>query len=502
MKKIIVLFIVTISYQISVMAQGTGPGRFTEAGDIGDVSIPGKYEYDVRQQAYILNGAGKNMWFDHDAFYFLYRKMSGDFMLTADLVFGNHGDNPHRKAGWTVRSSKDDASAHASAVFHASGLTSLQFRRTRGAQTEEIQSPRRAFQTIRLEKRGEHFIMSAAHKGEPLQVVGEAELPGLSGELLVGLFVCSHEDNQTETVTFRNVRISKPVAEGYDPGKQGFLGCRLETMDVFTGDRKVIYESDGRFEAPNWMPDGKHLLFNMKGLLYKIPVEGGPLQKLDTDFADAINNDHGISFDGKMLAISHSRKGLPGGGSTVYVMPLTGGTPRLITEKTPSYWHGWSPDGKEVVYVAKRGGEMFDIYKKLIDGGPEIRLTENVNVHADGPEYTPDGTFIYYNTNPTGTMQIWRMRPDGGGKEQITFDEYNDWFPHISPDGKWVVYISFPPDIEMHAHPSYKRVMLRMMPLSGGAPRVIAYLYGGQGTINVPSWSPDSRHIAFVSNYY
>lgn len=500
MKKTVVLLVLILSYQMIAMAQNIGTGKFTNAVDVGDVKLPGKYTYDAGEQAYILKGAGTNMWFDHDAFYLLYRKMEGDFMLTADLVFGNKGKNPHRKAGWIVRKSTDANAAHVSAVVHAEGLTSLQFRSVSGAQTEEVQSPRKSFQTIRLEKQSDRFIMSAAHRGEPLQVIGDLELSGFTGELYVGLFVCSHEDDEQESVTFSNVRISKPVAAGYDPWKQGFLGCRLETMDVFNGARKVIYTSDGRFEAPNWMPDGKRLLFNMKGLLYKIPVEGGSLEQLNTDFADALNNDHGISFDGKMLAISHSREGLPGGGSTVYVLPLEGGKPRLVTEKTPSYWHGWSADNREVAYVAKRGGGMFDIYKKAIDGGPEIRLTENIETHADGPEYTPDGSYIYYNTNPTGTMQIWRMKPDGTGKEQITFDDYNDWFPHISPDGKWIVFISFAPDIEIHAHPSYKRVMLRIMPLSGGAPKVIAYLYGGQGTINVPSWSPDSKRIAFVSN--
>jgi Tol biopolymer transport system component len=93
------------------------------------------------------------------------------------------------------------------------------------------------------------------------------------------------------------------------------------------------------------------------------------------------------------------------------------------------------------------------------------------------------------------------MKPDGTGREQLTDDGYYNWFPHISPDGKWIAFISFPSDIEVNSHPSYKRVIIRLMPVSGGKPKVIAYLYGGQGTINVPSWSPDSQQIAFVSNY-
>jgi len=180
---------------------------------------------------------------------------------------------------------------------------------------------------------------------------------------------------------------------------------------------------------------------------------------------------------------------------------VQGGTPTQVTELTPSYWHGWSPNNKEVVFTAQRNGKTYDIYKIGIQGGKEVKLTSTPEGgHADGPEYSPDGKYIYFNANYTGTMQLWRMKPDGSAQEQITFDEYNNWFPHISPDGKWIAFLSFPPDIDPNDHPAYKRVMLRLMPASGGAPKVIAYIYGGQGTINVPSWSPDSKYIAFVSN--
>jgi Tol biopolymer transport system component len=173
----------------------------------------------------------------------------------------------------------------------------------------------------------------------------------------------------------------------------------------------------------------------------------------------------------------------------------------LITDRTPSYFHGWSADSKDVYYVAQRDTAIFNVYKHAIDGGSEVQLTFNKSGHVDGPEGSPDGKYIYYNGNQSGTMQLWRMKPDGSAREQLTFDEYNNWFPHISPDNKWIAFISFPPDINPDAHPSYKRVMLRIMPVNGSqAPRVIAYLYGGQGTINVPSWSPDSKRIAFVSN--
>ena len=318
--------------------------------------------------------------------------------------------------------------------------------------------------------------------------------------MFAGLFVCSHNEDIVEQVKVWNVRIDKPVPESYNGYKDGFLASRLEILNIADGMRKVIHESDARFEAPNWMPDGKKLLFNQDGSLFTIPIEGGTPEKINTGSANRNNNDHGISADGKMLAISHHCDGLPGGGSTIYVLPLTGGTPKQITDKTPSYWHGWAPNGKEVVFVGQRDGKNYDIYKIPINGGPEVKLTSNTTAHVDGPEYSPDGKYIYYNASTTGTMQLWRMKPDGSLQEQVTFDEYNNWFSHFSPDGKWIAFISFMPTIDPNDHPLYKQVMLRIMPASGGAPRVIAYLFGGQGTINVPSWSPDSKYIAFVSN--
>jgi Tol biopolymer transport system component len=195
-----------------------------------------------------------------------------------------------------------------------------------------------------------------------------------------------------------------------------------------------------------------------------------------------------------MLGISDQSSGQ----SAVYVVPIQGGTPKRITPLTPSYLHGWSPDGKFLVYAGRRNGK-FDIYKISSGGGAEIRLTESKGLN-DGPEYTPDGKYIYFNSTRSGKMQLWRMQPDGSRPEQITNDEYNNWFPHISPDGKWIAFISFPGDIDPADHPYYKHVYLRLMAVDSGSQKVIAYVYGGQGTMNVPSWSPDSRKLAFVSN--
>jgi TolB protein len=488
----------------SVVAGSNPVGIFEDHVDVGKPKQPGAVTYDKGNQTYNLKGSGYNIWFERDEFHYAYRKIKGDFILTANFEFIGKGNNLHRKIGWMVRESLGDNASHISAVVHGDGLTVLQWRLLKGAfmrdPEDEIFSPKKGYQIIQMEREGKKVIFRAAHAGEPLQIIGSKEIPDMPDEVLAGLFICSHDPNITEEARVWNVRIDKPVPNGYDPEVKGYIGCRLETMNVFDCKRQVIHESNGRFEAPNWMPDGRKLLFNEQGSLYTIPVEGGTPEKLNTGFANNLNNDHGISFDGKKLAISSHRPGLPGGGSTVYVLPLTGGTPRQITEGTPSYFHGWSADNKEVYYVAQRDTPVYNIYKSPIDGGKEVQMTFNKNGHVDGPEGSPDGKYIYYNGSQSGTMHIWRMKPDGSGREQITFDEYNNWFPHISPDGKWIVFISFAVDVSPADHPSYKRVMLRMMPAGGGAPRVIAYLYGGQGTINVSSWSPDSKHIAFVSN--
>lgn len=495
-------------FLLTVHAMASGQqlpvGVFSSQAQVGKPKLEGSSSYDERSQTYTIRGAGYNIWFGRDEFHYLYNRLKGDFILTANFEFVGKGTDPHRKVGWMIRRDTDDNQQHISAVAHGDGLTVLQWRMLPGAlmrdPEDEIFASKKNFQILQLERQGDVFTMRAAHPGEPLQVVGSHTMD-MPEEVLGGLFICSHNEKVVEEARVWNVRIDKTVPDGHNAYRQGFIGSRMETVDVADGRRRIIHQAPGRFEAPNYMPGGRRLLFNADGSLFTISVDGGAIEKVNTGFANRINNDHGISFDGKTLAISHHRDGLPGGGSTIYVVPLEGGTPRQVTELTPSYWHGWAPNGREVLFVGQRDGKPYDIYKININGGKETRLTSTPEgAHVDGPEYSPDGRYIYFNASYSGTMQLWRMKPDGSAQEQLTFDEYNDWFPHVSPDGKRIAFISFPADINPNDHPFYKRVMLRLMPASGGAPRVIAYLYGGQGTINVPSWSPDSRYIAFVSN--
>ncbi|HXD79239.1 MAG TPA: hypothetical protein VN616_15585 [Puia sp.] len=514
----------TLSLLAAVLALSVAPaaaraqhpvGIFDDHLDIGNPKLSGDASYDSATQSYTIKGGGSNIWFNRDEFQFVYKKIDGDFILTADFEFtgDTSGAVGHRKTGWMIRESTDEGAASANACSHIDGLVVLQWRPYRGMYMrdpeEERFYPKKGGSTIQLERIGRLITMKIAHPGEPLQLVGSCSTDALDKGVLVGLYVCAHDSDRVATVRVRNVRIDRPVIHEYSSNPHAIpqpmrevMGSRLEILDLADDNRRVIHESPGRLEAPNFMPDGEHLLFNEGGALYTIPVGGGEPEKLNTGAVNRINNDHMISFDGRMLGISSDQPGGRGGGSYVFVLPLAGGEPRQITAASPSYLHGWSPDGRDLVLVGKRNGSAaYNLYKVSVRDGKETALTQNTTGHVDGPEYSPDGKYIYYNANVSGTMQIWRMRSDGSGREQLTFDEYHNWFPHISPDGKWMVFISFPIDIDPDAHPSYKNVMLRLMPLTRpGAPRVIAYLYGGQGTLNAPSWSPDSRHIAFVSN--
>ena len=295
---------------------------------------------------------------------------------------------------------------------------------------------------------------------------------------------------------FRDVRISVPVPEGPGPFR-GYLASQVELLDVASGRREIVYSSPKSLQAPNWRPDGKSLLYNSEDQMFTLDLATRQPALLPTGAVQNNNNDHVLSFDGKLLGLSSGVEEL--GGSIVYTVPSGGGTPRQVTPRGPSYLHGWSPDGQSLVFTGQRNNE-FDVYRVPAAGGAEVRLTFAPGLD-DGPEYTPDGRYIYFNSNRTGTMQVWRMKADGSQQEAVTTGEFQDWFPHISPDGKWIAFLSFlKEEVPAGDHPFYKHVYLRLLPVGGGHPRVIAYVYGGQGSINTPSWSPDSKRIAFVSN--
>jgi TolB protein len=495
------IILMTASLASTALSQENPLGQFDAHGDIGHPQLAGSARYDAASQEYTLAAAGTNMWFGRDQFHFVWKKLKGDFILRTRIEFEGKGVDAHRKVGWMVRSTLEADASYADAAEHGDGLTSLQFRRAKGANTEQITVPVTNANVLQFERRGSTVIFSAARYGE-IFVSRALTNFDLGDEVFAGLFLCSHNGEVVERAKFRDVRIIRPVKEGFTPYRD-YIGSVLEILDVHTGKLETVYRSKQPFEAPNWTTDGKALIYNISaraegwGRLARFDLATKRPTLINTDFAIKNNNDHVLSFDGAMLGISD--QSAAGGQSTIYTLSARGGSPKRITSLTPSYLHGWSPDAQWLVYTGGRSNK-YDIYKIPSDGsGPEIRLTDSPGLN-DGPEFTPDGKWIYFNSTRSGKMQIWRMKPDGSAQKQVTNDEFNNWFPHISPDGKWIVIISFPSDINPADHPYYQHCYLRLLPIEGGTPRVIAYVYGGQGTINVPSWAPDSKRIAFVSN--
>jgi TolB protein len=469
-------------------AGDTPLGVFEGSGDVGTVLHAGSAKFDSTTGSYTLSGSGENMWSTKDAFQFVWKKASGDNAISADVNFLGEGKNPHRKAVVMIRQSLDADSAYVDIALHGVGLTSLQYRDEKGALTHEIQANISAPLTLQLEKHGDYFSMLLGMRGGKLEVAGGSIRVPIQGEYYIGIGVCSHEKDLVEQAVFSNVQIQPVSAAG-----QATLYSTLETISIDSTDRHVVYVAPERFEAPNWARDGSYLLFNRNGHIEKIAATGGTLEQINTGFANRCNNDHGISPDGKWLVISDQSQ--EDHKSLVYVLSISGGDPRRITQNSPSYWHGWSPDGTTLAVVGQRNGD-FDVYAIAAAGGTEKQLTTAKGLD-DGPDYSPDGAWIYFNSERTGQMQIWRMKPDGSSQEQITSDEFNNWFPHPSPDGKWIAFLSYPKDVS--GHPENKDVTLRLMSLTGHKITVLAKLFGGQGTINVPSWSPDSKRLAFVS---
>jgi TolB protein len=284
------------------------------------------------------------------------------------------------------------------------------------------------------------------------------------------------------------------IKEPYDFQVRENTKSFLETINIETGERKTLAEFDQVIEAPNWTRDGR-LIYNSGGYIYSFDINALENTVIDSGFATFCNNDHVLSYDESHIAISHHT--LEDRRSRIYIFPMKGGNPTLITPMAPSYLHGWSPDGNTLAYCAERNGQ-YDIYTIPATGGVEKQLT-NFSGLDDGPEYSPDGKHIWFNSTRSGLMQVWRMNAKGSEQTQMTFEESNNWFPHVSPDGETVVYLAYGKgDVEPSDHPPNKDVELRLMSSSGGESRLLVKLFGGQGTINVNSWSHDSKHLAFV----
>ena len=464
-------------------------GIFAGQQDVGTVLHAGSAQFDESSGTYTLTGSGDNMWWAEDDFHYVWKKVSGDFALSADVALLGSGGDAHRKAVLMVRQTLDGNSMAVDLAVHGDGLTSLQWRAAAGDNMHEVQANVKAPGTVRIEKHGDYFYAFVKGKDGQVGPSGASTKVTFTEPFYVGIGVCAHNKDALQRAAFSHVRFEPLQPETEKP----VLVSALETIPIASTDRHVEYVAAAHFEAPNWTRDGSALIFNQEGALRRLALGTSEPTTIDTGPETHCNNDHGISPDGTTLALSDSSAADKL--SRVYVVPLTGGTPRQLTKDGPSYWHGWSPDGKTLAFTAERAGN-FDIYTVPAEGGAETQLTTAAGLD-DGPEYSPDGAYIYFNSERSGHMQIWRMKPDGSGQEQVISDVSNDWFPHISPDGQWMVFLAYAPDVT--GHPPQRDVELRLMSMADKKVHVLTKLFGGQGTINVPSWSPDSRKLAFVS---
>ena len=483
------------------LAAESGLGIFTGHTDIGEPKHAGTVAYDATADTYTVGGSGTNMWFKADSFYYVWKKVEGDIALSADVAFVGQSSEPHRKACLLIRQTLDADSACADVALHGDGLTSLQFREIAGDVTHEVQSSIAAPRRLRLEKIGDTIYLSLAGADDVLHPSGCSVRLPFNGPFYIGLGVCAHSAEGFETARFSHVEFTAPSRDALA------IRSSLETIAVASGDRRSVYHTQEVIAAPNWSHDGTMFYFNKNGRIYRYritpavgsagsrpfanPASAEQPELVDTGFAVTCNNNHGFSRDGSMLAITDKTKG---GRAHIYIMPATGGTPTEVTPYSPSEFHGWSPDGQTLAYSAKREGKG-GIFTIPVTGGFETRLTTAVGID-EGPEFSAEGRWIYFSSDRSGRSQIWRMRPDGSVPEQITKDEYNNRFPHPSPDGKWLVFLSYAPGVK--DAPPDRDVSLRLRSLGTGETKELAKLYGGSGTLDAPSWSPDSTKLAYV----
>jgi len=475
----------------AVRAQtGAAPvGIFTDHTDVGVVLHPGSVQYDEAGQTYTIAGSGENVWGTADAFQFVWKKMEGDFALTADIAILGEGGNPHKKAMLMARQSLDADSAYADVAVHASGLTSLQSREAKGEETHEVQANVSAPKRVRLLKHGDEFSLWIAGEDGKFQPSGAAMRVPLIGSFYVGRGVCGHDKGAVETAAFMNIVLEAPPSGRTAEWTYG----TLEAITVASTDRRVVYVGapGGPPGGPAWAPNGAFLLLTIYGRIEIVPVAGGEPKVVETGLRAGTDCHHGISPDGTLLAFDSL--GIHGE-HAIYVGPLSGGEPRQIAAKRCT-WNGWSPDSKTIVYNAWRHGRP-RLCTIPAAGGKEKVLSEMPLVGS--AEYSPDGQYIYFNSDRSGPTEIWRITPDGSQQKQVTKDGLGNWFPHISPDGRLLAFLTpqqhipnFPLDSGL--------VMLRVMTLADGQIRVLARFRGWLLSMPNPCWSSDGKQIAFVS---
>jgi hypothetical protein len=455
---------------------------------VGVILHPGSVDFGATNRTYALTASGENMWAAEDDFQFVWKKVTGDVTLTADITILTPTGDPHRKAALMVRRTLDKDSDYVDAVLHGSGLTALQSRDEKGASTHEVISTATGPTRLSVVKRGNYVFMMVAGPGEELHLSGGSMKLVLNEPFYVGLAACAHNKDATVQVTFSNVQLLGA------PEAKPLIYSTVETIPVSSTDRQAIYVAPGRLESPMWAKDGKSLVLTNGGKLATLaltPKFDATPTPVDTASLGRIGHHTAISPDGALLGFTDET----GGKTAIYTVPIAGGTPKLITDHVSSYFQGWSPDGQTLLFCGTRNGKT-QILTIPAGGGTETTLgTPNNN--NDSPEYSPDGKIIYFNSDRTGLMQIWRMTADGKDETQITTDEFSNWFPHVSPNGTQIAYMSYDKDVT--GHPNDADIHVRSMVLSSKVVKVVANFMGGAGSFHSAAWSPDSKNVALVS---
>jgi TolB protein len=473
-------------------------GIFEGQSDVGGVSPPGIVLFDAASGTYTVDSAGANTWYHVDGFHYLWKKTAGDIALTADIDFPprtqTREPNPHRKGVLMIRQSLDAGGAYVGVALHGSGMTALQFRTERGANTEGIELNIEAPKTLRIEKRGDTFTLWLSLHGEPLHPVGASTTLHLKEPFYIGVGAVSHEVDMTERVNFSHVAL-RPLAPEKEFAKTT-LYSTLRSIQIEDQFRRamVIRSVPKLMQSPNWTPDGKNIRADERGHVIEIPLldpaaGGEPADVAAPGLVECAAN-YGASFDGQWLAMSCAAA--PGAQHEVYVVPRAGGAPRQVTHGgAPSYFHAWSFDSATIAFTRGRASKA-DIFLVPAAGGAETQLTHDTL--NDGPDFTPDAKFIYFDSVRSGSLQIWRMRPDGSAAEQITEDDRLNSSPHVAPDGKTLAFLSQPPGAGEAIGPA----AIKVMGFNDGLIRTVATIRGNRNSFSMYSWG-DLKHLAFIS---
>ncbi|HEY2417538.1 MAG TPA: hypothetical protein VGH84_06435 [Steroidobacteraceae bacterium] len=459
-------------------------GIFDGRTDIGETVVPGQVRFDDAAGTYTVTAAGENMWTDHDAFYLLWKKVSGDFQLTADIAFPRALGRAHRKAVLMVRQDLDAGAAYADVAIHGSGLSALQYRRAKGVNTQDIELNIDFPKTARLVKRGDVIRMFLSTHGEPLHQSGAAIKLHFAGRYYVGIGLCSHDKDSTETAVFSQVELKKPAPVA------GALELFSSVQTIQTEDKfrraMMVRTVTGRIGSVNWSADGQSLYFNQDGRLQKMSVLGGKPELISITPHLWCDDNHGLSPDNRQLAVSCASS--PGRPASLYTLPVAGGAAKQVTHDGSAEFHGWSPDGASIAFTGIRNGHS-DVYVVPAQGGEPKRLTSTA--HNDGADFAADG-HIYFTSDRSGSAQVWRMNADGTQATPLTHDPGSDRFPHVAANGKQLVYLNA-------GSGKLGDATLKILDLDSGQSRVLVDLYGGDGSLNAPSWSPDNHHLAFTA---